>query len=579
MCGIAGLILSKSSQDRKKELFQVSEDIAHRGPDASGYWTNNTYQIHFVHRRLSIIDLHSSSNQPLSSSDGRYTIVFNGEIYNYTELRKECTLLGSIFKTNSDTEVIIESYRHFGDACFSNFRGMWALALFDAVKKEVTLSRDHFGVKPLYYSFTNGDIYFGSEPLALARIIPQGLQVDEVTKKLFLEDAVLERGHWTFFDKIKKFPPGTFSKLRLDSVSKLEFKSFWSFSEMERYNFHSTSEWIEAFSFKFKESISLHTLGDVSFGATLSGGLDSSSIVSTLASLGLNFKTFSTSFEKIDKRIDETFFINEVCSKFKLDNIKLFGNISEFSSAIEDTLKAQGEPYLSCSVISQNLIYKLISKSGIKVILGGQGADELLGGYDYLIRLLIREKGKDSFFDYLKESFLYSLYSLKSPRISNNYFFEKFPIEDDVGDILNFINDGDYDHRSNSLNYRPSSLQGYLKFLMLEGNLPHLLKYEDRNSMAYSIESRVPFLDPELVNLALQIPNSLILRNGLSKFILRKSMNGLIPDSVRTRRTKLGFPGPDMQVFKMATGLNLDQVGGKLWREFIYKKWENQINA
>ncbi len=577
MCGIAGIVLSKPSSGKSAELGQLIDLLKHRGPDAKGLWSSKDNKAHFSHARLSILDLSDVGNQPFVSVDDRFTIVFNGEIYNYKALRIECENLGSQFKSNSDTEVVIEMYRHFGIGCFKKFRGMWAIVLHDQIKQQVIVSRDPFGIKPLYYSLSEGEFYFASEPSALSKVIKNGRQVDEVSKELYLDHGVLDRGQWTFFKKIKKVPQSCYSILNLNGeLDQIVFSTYWDFDDYPKLKFNNLDEWTDAFKKKLKESIELHTVSDVEIGATLSGGLDSSSIVAFLHSNSHKFKTFSSDFSSVDKNIDETHFVDLVCNSLKIQNYKTAPEIKDFERCFDEVVSAQGEPFPTCSILSQFFVYKLIADNKVKVVLGGQGADETLGGYSYLQKLIIDEFKRINPFRYVYELILFYFIHKQKPVIKNS-FYSHSSHSSQVKDFINFTYDGTVAERLKSLNFKPQGYNEYLKYLVFESNLPQILRYEDRNSMHFSIESRVPFLDPELVNLCFQIPVGFRYKAGFSKLLLREVLKGLVPEAVRTRRGKLGFPGPDQQVFKKLTGKDLDSTGSRLWRQMSYDYWEKKL--
>lgn len=571
MCGIAGIIFKNNESDGLNLVTRMTDKIAHRGPDAFDSWKSTSGKVVFGHRRLSIIDLSNAGTQPLSSHDARFTIIFNGEIYNYKELKELCIEKGSNFKTQTDTEVILEMYRHFEHEAFKQFRGMWALCIFDKNSDEIILSRDHFGIKPLYYSLNRQGLFFSSEIPPLLEVDSMNFEIDEITKKLFLEDGVIERGQWTFYKHIKKFPQSCFVKFRINELETLNFQTYWDFNDYEVPK-GPYEHVLKRYGELLRESIEIHTRSDVPISATLSGGMDSSSIVSILTSQGHKVDTFSTDFSKLDKRIDESKYVNELCEQLNIPNHKIAPSLEEMTNSFKTVLRIQGEPFGSSSILSQYFVYKKIAELKFKVTIGGQGADETLGGYDFLQRLAITEHNQ---IRYYLEYITYTIFNKKPPKINIEYYIKSCESSQPkhVHDYLNLLSDGTYEERKASLEINASSFSEYLKYMTLETNLPQLMKYEDRNSMSFSIESRVPFLDPHLVNFSLHLKPNFRVMNGKTKFILRECLKQLLPKLILNRRQKLGFPGPDKLIFKALTGKRLETAGNRQWREFIFNEW------
>lgn len=574
MCGIAGALFAAQNVHGNNIVSEMSLKMIHRGPDAYGNWSSIHKKVFLGHRRLAIIDLSTQGTQPMTSIDNRFVIVFNGEIYNYLELKQKCIDLGSQFYTKTDTEVIIELYRHFGVNFLKDLKGMWAFCLYDQKEDEVFLSRDHFGIKPLYYSIIEGSLFFASEIPALKTVSDKNCYKDEITKKLFIENGVIERGCWTFYQNIKKFPHSCYVKFKVGETKNLSFKTYWDFDDYPRPD-GTLKEMTEQYKTLLNHSIAIHSRSDVPISATLSGGMDSSSIVSLLCKQNHKIATFSTDFSSLDPNIDESFYVNEVCRHLKVKNFKVSPTLEEFTDFFTEVLKIQGEPFGTSSILSQFFTYKRIAEEKYKVTIGGQGADETLGGYDFLHRLIISELYGTQKFTHGLEWALYTIFNQKPPRIDKNYFINEATETPDrsILSYLNLRSEGSFEERLHSLQIRVHSLNDYLKYMTLETNLPQLMRYEDRNSMAFSIESRVPFLDPSLVNFSLHLPLELRLKHARTKHVLRESVKAFLPKSIINRRKKLGFPGPDQLLFKKLTNTELISVGNQQWREFIYNEW------
>lgn len=586
MCGVAGIInTTKSTHLGKAEIHAMNNTLRHRGPDGEGIWISKCNTIHFAHNRLSIIDLTDSANQPMHSVDEKYVLTFNGEIYNYLELKKECEKLGSKFKTHSDSEVIIESYRHWGAACFSRFKGMWAILFYDTIHQQVIISRDPFGIKPLYYSFFNGCFYVVSETKALTGIAGYFKEEDLVTSQLFLEHAYLEREDWTFYKNIKRFPHAHYAIIHLDKhQTQLSFIRYWQPSSVINYNL-TFNQAAEKLKMLFHESIQLHLRSDVPVGACLSGGIDSSGIVSIGTSLleHQRFTTFTSQYLS-HAEIDETKWAQTVIDHTKANAYFVQPTLAVFQENLDDLITAQDEPFGSMSIFSQYCVFKKISETSIKVVLDGQGADEMLAGYLGFVPLYFDELlKKRRYMTLLKELIAFKdmdlQYNAKSKIVSaikarlkrKNQFGRSAPVE------ISHCED-ELQVRLNQLSSNFDCFEDRLGDLLLNSNIPQLLRYEDRNSMRFSIESRVPFLNTELVDFILTLPASYRIRNGYTKAVLREAFKGLIPEGVRVRRDKLGFPAPELQWLKEGYGVNATTTGGVEWRSFIYNRWRTVLD-
>ncbi len=583
MCGIVGIINTAGTPDSGvKQIHAMNESQNHRGPDGSGIWISACKHIHLGHKRLSIIDLSDAASQPMMSHDEKYVLVFNGEIYNYKELRADCIKLGCQFSTQSDSEVIIECYRLWGESSFTRLRGMWAFLLYDVDQQKVVVSRDPFAIKPLYYSFFNGHFYFASELKALTGLSGYFKEEDLVTTALFLDYGYLERDDWTFYKHIKRFPHAHYAVLELNKKqTHLSFTRFWQPNSSIN---HSLS--FEHAATKLKEllydSMKLHLRSDVPVGACLSGGLDSSAIV-CMGSRLLNDKSFTTFTTHYPSHpaIDETKWANTVIQHTNAKAYFTEPTPHLFKQSLDDLIHTQDEPFGSMSIFAQYCVFKKISETPIKVVLDGQGADEMLAGYVGFIPTYFDELAK-------KGKFISLTKELLAFKDMNIQFDAKRKLISMIKrgfsrrTVLNHptpAHKGELEFRLNKLLLHFDHFEDRLENLLCDSNIPQLLRYEDRNSMRFSIESRVPFLNTELVDFVLSLPVNFRIRHGYTKAVLREALKGLIPETIRTRTDKLGFPAPEIQWLQDCYGITADQACSRQWREFIHTRWRELKQA
>ncbi|MGB9596990.1 MAG: asparagine synthase (glutamine-hydrolyzing), partial [Candidatus Poribacteria bacterium] len=563
-CGIAGIFnLNKFSID-KSILKQMTDIIKHRGPDDEGFYLNEN--IGLGHRRLSIIDLSSAGHQPMSNDNETIWIVYNGEIYNYIELRDELIKYGYKFRTNTDTEVIIKAYEKWGESCLEKLNGMFAFALWDNLNKKLFCARDRFGIKPFYYYFDGKIFVFASEIKAILLHPDVPKRPNEPIIYDFLVLQILDHTDNTFFDGIKQLLPSQYLILYENGNTKIHnWFNIKSNDELGDFSDKKDKEYAEQFLHLFTNGIRRHLISDVPVGSCLSGGLDSSSVVCIANKLifdngvaekkiiGERQKTFTAVYE--DKSVDESHYAEEVIRLTSAEKNFIFPDGDMLWQELEKVTWHQEEPFLSTSIYAQWNVTREASNKGVKVLLDGQGGDELLGGYysrfipvwaktllkkGHPVRMMneikafsdvIRVKPKNviisTLADFLPKKavkFIKSLSQKRSPLINGNL----------------------YDKYQNRFFFGPRycNLNDYMDVIMGYGLL-NLLRYEDRNSMAFSVEARVPFLDSEFVKFACQLPLTQKIRGGWSKVILRNAMKGILPESIRLRRPKLGFATPE----------------------------------
>src|SRR5687767_12938873 len=386
MCGIAGIISQNNTKINNDVLIKMGNCIAHRGPDGHATWINRDRTAGFSHRRLSIIDTSAAAAQPMHYA-GRYSIIYNGEIYNYIEIREQLISKGYQFKTVSDTEVILAAYAHYKEKCVEHFDGMFAFAIWDENEKTLFCARDRFGEKPFYYAEDNG-FYFGSEIKAL-RVAGIPGEVDNGMVLLFLSSGnTIDSSDKfrTFFRGIKKLPASHWLKYDLRN-SAILIERYWDVSKEIRPV--SLNRALEELNGLLKLSVKRRLRSDVPLGTCLSGGLDSSSIAATLSMLSVrHLKTFTASFPGFEK--DETARAKKIAERFELENLTVSSTAEGLASDFERLTYFHDEPIASGSVYAQFKVFELAKSEKVTVLLDGQGADEILGGYDHYRRWRMR---------------------------------------------------------------------------------------------------------------------------------------------------------------------------------------------
>lgn len=533
--------------------------LAHRGPDGEAFWINAGGNAGFGHRRLAIIDLSAAAAQPMHYQD-RYAIVYNGEIYNYIELREILRQKGYAFRTQSDTEVILAAYDCYREQCLVHFDGMFAFAIWDEQEQTLFAARDRFGEKPFYYAFKENEFYFASERKALwAAGIPK-----EINHPLLLNYLVL--GHTqTPLDKTITYYQHTFS---LPPAHYLKFSSrtrdfglsqYWDCDKEARAGL-SESAAIGQFRELLFTSVSRRLRSEVSLGTSLSGGLDSSSIVAAIASLqanhppGSRLQTFSAVFPGFEK--DESAYIQLVSEKFNLDNHRITPSVSGLVQDLEKCCYHQEEPFLSSSVYAQYKVFGLAKEHDVKVLLDGQGADETLAGYPkyihWYLQELLRTKPRALSAEYraLKKNNNAFRWGWK------NWLAAWFPaqaaneLEKKEARRIRHHSHINPDFRQQYFDrqslYKPMvmKLNDMLYFNTCQYGLEDLLRYADRNSMAHGREVRLPFLSHQLVEFVFSLPSHFKIRQGWTKWLLRKSMEEFLPAQVSWRKDKTGYEPP-----------------------------------
>jgi len=566
MCGIFGII--SDTKIDKERLIKVSSVLKHRGPDDEGYllFDKNTNslkiargndtvkeieRVHvkdcdsfnsaFLHRRLSIIDLSVHGHQPMSYDNGNLWISLNGEIYNYIELKNELTKKGYKFNSASDVEVVLAAYKEWGEGCVLKFNGMWAFVIWDRKNNIFFFSRDRVGIKPLFYYHKKGMFIFCSEIKGIRTYLNNDLAMNEKKIYEYLIKGQINVGESdeTIYNEIKQLMPGTSLVL---NDNEAEIKKYWDLKI--KTNNLSFDENIDRFKDLFRQSIKLMLRSDVEVGTCLSGGLDSSSLVS-FASKEFNkrFNTFSAIWPGYN--CDESYFVAKLNEKYSCYSNAFTPNLDNILEVFDKVIWHQEIPLSGSSIMAQWFVMEKAKSKNIKVLLDGQGADEILSGYPvylipYINEMIFRLKWKELFRNYhsLKQA-KYPVKRMIGIQKHKIYHTEEtvFPIKKSLKSKYAFKTRFSRPHLSNFL-------PRYLKDQIEKTNLPVLLHFEDRNSMASSVESRVPYLDHNLIEFAVNIPTEQKIHGTLTKIILREAMKPYLPDEIYRRTDKIGFNSP-----------------------------------
>jgi asparagine synthase (glutamine-hydrolysing) len=588
MCGIFGIFGRHGLRGPPRELLKGLAIASHRGPDGEGVAWFDTRQgrevtladpgrpaaeasadLLLAHRRLAIIDLSDLGLQPMRCDDGQFWITYNGEIYNYVELRAELESQGAVFRSHSDTEVILQAYKAWGSDAFSRFVGMWALAILDLRQRRLILSRDRFGIKPLHYVAAGGRFAFASEIKQLLEIawVPRSLNARAVYD--YLQYEVSDIGTETFFAGINKVGPGHTLVLKLESGS-YEVQPYYKPFSGPVLESISPQDAAGRFRELLRDSVRMHLRSDVPVGTCLSGGLDSGAIavlmrdISRSAKLPVERHAFSCHFDIPEA--NELEFTRHNVAAAEVQPHWIEPSDRDIEADLQPLIWHQDEPFNSTSIFAQWSVFRLVQKTGVKVVLDGQGADEMLGGYASTVPYFFLELAAtgrlmktvlESWrWSHLQGSTWSSVLPWSRLRRALAAFSGAKPASVGPAQAAWMRPEFERAHADASL-VRAQAYQiswdakapfaSVLRRFFFESNLPALLRYEDRNSMAFSVESRVPFLDHRLVEFAFALPSDIKFRGGYTKRVLRDAMDGLLPEPVRMRARKMGFATPELQ--------------------------------
>ncbi|HEX8173588.1 MAG TPA: asparagine synthase (glutamine-hydrolyzing) [Pyrinomonadaceae bacterium] len=590
MCGIFGIHYTNGQRVDSAALESGSRLLRHRGPDDEGYLLADTrtgrtracigretiseldepqisgnvdgsFNLALGFRRLSILDLSPAGHQPMSSADGDYWIIFNGEIYNYIELKAELERDGHSFRTGTDTEVALAAYQRWGVDCLQRFIGMWAFALWDGREKRLFLARDPFGIKPLYYVENGERFAFASEIKVLLDCFGVSREANPDRAYDYLRFGITDYGTQTAFAEIRQLPAAHFLLLSPgDKGAPARLERYWQV-ELDRNIDLSFDEAAAKLRELFLESIGLHLRSDVAIGTALSGGIDSSAIVAAMRHLepGLEIHTFSYTAD--DPAVSEERWVDLVVADSGAVAHKVRPTSAELTADIDKLIGTQDEPFGSTSIYAQYRVFRLAHEAGVKVMLDGQGADELLAGYPFYLTARVASllrKGRLIEANRLIKR-VENLPQMKGINLMASAGGALLPTglrrlvrhATQNGAVPSWLNENWFAQRGVEPRQPFKSrsqkiLQEQLHDTLVESSLPMLLRYEDRNSMAHSIESRVPFLTRSLVEFIYALPEEyLIAPDGTSKSIFREAMRGIVSEAILERRDKIGFATPE----------------------------------
>ena len=590
MCGIAGIIDLTGAPPPADLLIRMADVQRHRGPDGEGFAAlsldphgslfltrgqmanrqspigNRQWTGAFAHRRLAILDLTEAAAQPMPNDDGSLWLVYNGEVYNYPELRAELEALGHRFRSSGDTEVVLKAYNAWGTECFSRFNGMWGIAIWDARRGTLVLSRDRFGVKPLHYHFDGARLVFASEIKAILEAPWVPREPDEAVVADYLVHKLVNASHHTFFKGILAVPPGHCLTLKAQAGARPALSRWWTLEDHLEKPPATDAEAVARFRQLFADAVRIRLRSDVPVGTALSGGIDSSSIV-CVARPHLtpgNQKTFSACYEGFEE--DEKRWVDLVVAATGVESHVVHPTVEGLREHQKHLVWHQEEPYGTTSVYAQHEVFALARRCGVPVTLDGQGADEALAGYHYFFpthlaglllsgRLGAWWREAAAFARNHHKSLPYALLSTGAGLLSRRAMYRlaaRLYPELDVSWVSPRLR-----RLARSLGPPQARLPGdrltrRLHDIFALQGLPALLRYEDRNAMAHSVESRLPFMDWRLVAYLFSLPAHLKIRRGTTKWLLRQAMAGIVPQPILDRQDKIGFATPESAWFRAA---------------------------
>ncbi|MFH1419888.1 MAG: asparagine synthase (glutamine-hydrolyzing) [Planctomycetota bacterium] len=598
MCGIAGLILDEPDPSGPAWLVRMTQLLHHRGPDDGGAvvfgplgtpvvtrvlgdrdeavsWGHVPTRVGLGARRLAVMDLSPAGRQPMSSPDGRVWIVFNGEIYNHGALRRELSARGVTFNGNSDTEVLLAAYRVWGSECFERLEGMWALAVMDWGSRRVVLSRDRFGIKPLYYARFGGGVAFASEIKALLALPGLNRDVNEERLRDFLSEGLVDHTDETLYENVWSIPPGCWVELDVSVRSALDvsgsIRRYWR----PRFGFEDDADAVFNVRSRLFASVESHLESDVAVGSCLSGGLDSSAVVSIAHSMrtaggdrASNWSQHTFTAGLPGSPLDETRYAESVVDS--CDGLQWHVTQPTADGLLDDITSLmwhQEQPFGSPSIYMQWAVMRLARATGVTVLLDGQGGDELFCGYQgYLPPYLAHLLSRGRILSFVREFRFGRSCGFGTTGLTGHVFARMLPraLLDRLRRRVNarrqpwlareLFSPSSSPTMFDTLHLRPAervagawhtpALSCYLWSILLSESLPSLLRFEDRNSMAFSIEARVPLLDRRLVELAMRLPVQRKIADGRFKTVLREALRGTVPAGVLDRQDKIGFSAP-----------------------------------
>lgn len=566
MCGIAGIIHNQFNIDTYKLMGQMLDAIKHRGPDGQGIMMLENEDHVFGHVRLSIIDLSDYASQPFESNDGCYAIVYNGELYNYRELRKQLADKGHLFRSQSDTEVVLESYREWGVKCLEKFDGMFAFAIWDGVNRTFFIARDRYGIKPLYYADIDGAFVFASEQKAILKHPHLRKKIDPVAiKEYFTFQNILSNR--TFFENIKMLPAGSYMMGRGEELNENAVKRYWDYDFTSIQTDRNLEDYAEELQVLFRQSVKRQLVSDVEIGSYLSGGMDSGSITAVASREKRKLKTFTCGFDLhsasgIEMAYDERSKSELMSYKFGTEHYEIVLKAGDMENCMRELVWAIEEPRVGQSY--PNYYVSRLASKFVKVVLSGAGGDELFGGYPWRYYRSVTNENFDEYVDKYYEFWQRlipqeTLEELLEPMGGVKFFCPR----DAFMEVFKNV-----DHRDVS----PEQCVNHSMYFEAKTFLHGLFVIEDKISMASGLETRVPFMDNDLVEFAMKLPVSMKLsklqevvrinendagqkidryyrRTKDGKRLLRESMKKLIPFEI-VDAEKQGFTPPDNAWFR-----------------------------
>lgn len=637
MCGIAGFVIDDNGRLDAHTIERIAGVVRHRGPDDSGFYTWSEAEggrilqeavaigpreVGLLHRRLAILDMSARARQPMSSPDGRYTVVFNGVIYNFIELREELAARGHRFESTGDCAVLLAALAEWGVEALKRFTGMFAFALIDTASRKLLLARDFAGMKPLYYTRWRGGFAFASEIKALLELPGVNREVDPQQLYDYLRAGLIDHEEGTMFSAVKQVPAGHYLLIDMDAPQAAKAVCYWRLDPELKCDWPYRRASAEL-SQLFLESVRIHLRADVPVGVALSGGIDSSAILAAMRRLvGSDHVIHAFCYVADDPDINEEHWIDVAGRSANAVVHKIAIRPDQFWRDLEHLIKVQEQPFGSASIYAQYRVMRAAHENGMKVMLSGQGSDEMFGGYrSFLVHrvrsLLQQNRNREarqlarraSRLPGSKDLHLLELVATTVPPTSEGKTERSRSLH------RPWFNTPWFRDRGVVMKPQLEVFSGHvfrdrLHDTFVRSSLPHLLRYEDRNSMTSSIESRLPFLTPALVEFAFSLPDEyLIDSHGRSKAILRESLRGILPSRIRRRRDKIGFQTPDRAwvvgqntavkaMFRGDTARQIPvidfeaadrewtsmvngsvQFGGHLWRWVNLERWVKQFNV
>lgn len=603
MCGFTGYY-SPPGQIAIGSLRKALDAIAHRGPDDEGI---NHFQVGgndlcLAHRRLSIIDLSANGHQPFFDQSGRYAMVYNGEVYNYKELRSELERIGISFLTNTDTEVLLEAWKFWGDASWSKFLGMFSVVIYDQVQQSLLLVRDAFGIKPLYYWRSTNAICFASEIPALIKLLPAKpyLNIQRAVEYLVYDNY--DNDECTFFEDVYQLLPGHLIALDLSKMGQNEGPKRWWIPEIAEESTLGFADAREQLRELFLQSVRLHLRSDVPVGAALSGGVDSSAVVCAMRYLEPDMPIHTFTYVASSTRLNEENWADLVNKQVHAQVNKVYVQPDELVADLRDLIRTQGEPFSGTSIYAQYRIFKRAKEQGITVSLDGQGADELLGGYygypERRIRSFMASNEWIRAINFSKqwaarlersalEPWQHALATCIPEKImfSLSKMLGKVEIPSWLNE--NMLNERGVNiglpHRRRVVGSEDRKLMEQLANELVALRIPRLLRYADRNAMRFSIESRVPFLTTQLADFMYSLPEAyLVSDRAESKYIFREAMRGIVPNEILDRKDKIGFETPERDLIKKMRSTFKEHLSALnhapfLNKEVLLKQYDKQF--